>query len=527
MNSGDRTMCITAALVMLVVLFCFSRKEGMTSEPSSISLGQGELKLTLGGAPAPTAPKAPTASDQAKAAAGLLMVDEKGNPVSTVNAQGQAVGPALPGSTPGAAGTIGTGLMNQGGGAVTVGTGKPISISNRVSAPGATPTAGASAAGGVAGGVQAHTHGPDGSFIPAMVGGKVVKPQSLAQQMALQEPTAANALAGAPMISPVEHPPAGLTETQRAAYLAAQERAAQEAAAAAAAAGPRGEGSTAITEAVVKVAPNVYKVITNRRVEGANMEKGRYDKTTIGACKENCDKDEKCMGFVFDRPNSWCQLKSAKAPKKYNQKRDFYSKVVPGAAPDKEDEQPADAANDGPFAVTSKHESHKNGTPLGNFWVQSQDCAGRKPGQKFLVTDSQGYQQVFGAKAINANDAGLCFVQPDRRPPTVKLATSPMLRWVVGDEAFLTNPNALVGSGTCTQAKLNQICVDNKASFGASKDQFKFLGVDKSVPSSDPRYISGLGGVARCVKTPNFEFPGNKNYRTRSSVFNAVKAKCF
>ena len=33
MNSGDRTMCITAALVMLVVLFCFSRKEGMTAQP--------------------------------------------------------------------------------------------------------------------------------------------------------------------------------------------------------------------------------------------------------------------------------------------------------------------------------------------------------------------------------------------------------------------------------------------------------------------------------------------------------------
>ena len=63
------------------------------------------------------------------------------------------------------------------------------------------------------------------------------------------------------------------------------------------------------------------------------MAKGRYDKTTIGACKENCDKDEKCMGFVFDRPNSWCQLKSAKAPKKYHQKRDFYSKGYPGSCP--------------------------------------------------------------------------------------------------------------------------------------------------------------------------------------------------
>ena len=90
MNSGDRTMCITAALVILVVLFCFSRKEGMTSESSSISLGQGELKLTLGGAPPKPKPKpkAPSKSDQAKAAAGgILMVDEKGNPVSTVNAQ--------------------------------------------------------------------------------------------------------------------------------------------------------------------------------------------------------------------------------------------------------------------------------------------------------------------------------------------------------------------------------------------------------------------------------------------------------
>ena len=119
--------------------------------------------------------------------------------------------------------------------------------------------------------------------------------------------------------------------------------------------------------------------------------------------------------------------------------------------------------------------------PTGKFLGSAQDCANRKPGEKFLVTDSQGYQQVFGAKAINTNDAGLCFVQPDRRPPTVKLSTSPMLRWVVGDEAFLTNPNALVGSGTCTQAKLNQICVDNKASFGTDKDKFKFLGVDKSV----------------------------------------------
>lgn len=522
MNSGDRTMCITAALVMLVVLFCFSRKEGMVSEPASISLGQGELKLTLGSEKA-KAPKAPTAADQAKAAAGgVLMVDEKGNPVSTVNAQGQAVAPALPGSTPGAAGTIGTGLMNQGGQAVTVGTGKPITVSNNVSAPGATPTAGSAAAGASPAGVPAHTHGPDGSMIPAMVGGKAVKPQSIAQQMALQEPSTANALSGAPM---VKAPPAGLTEVQKAAYLAAQEKAAAEAAAAQT--GPRQVGSAAITEPGAKAAPSVYKVITNRRVDKADMEKGRYDKTTIAACKENCNKDEKCMGFVFDRPNSWCQLKSAKAPKKYHGKRDFYSKVVPGAAPDPEDEQPTEAANDGPFAITSKHDSHKNGTPLGQFWVQSQDCAGRKPGQKFLVTDSQGYQQVFGAAAINPNDAGLCYVQPDRRPPTVKLSTSPMLRWVVGDEAFLTNPNALVGSGTCTQAKLNQICVDNKASFGRDKDQFKFMGIDKSVPSSDPRYISGLGGVARCVKTPNYEFPGNKNYRTRASVYNAVKAKCF
>jgi hypothetical protein len=102
-----------------------------------------------------------------------------------------------------------------------------------------------------------------------------------------------------------------------------------------------------------------------------------------------------------------------------------------------------------------------------------------------------------------------------------------MLRWVVGDEAFLTNPNALVGSGTCTQAKLNQICVDNKASFGTDKDKFKFLGVDKTLRPEDPRYIAGLGGVARCVKTPTFDFPGNRNYRTRSSVHNAVKAKCF
>ena len=321
--------------------------------------------------------------------------------------------------------------------------------------------------------------------------------------------------------------PEGLTETQKAAWLVARETAAQQAAQQAAASGPRQEGSAAITETVVEVAPNVYKVITNRRVDGSNMKNGRYDKTTIGACKINCDKDENCQGFVFDRPQSWCQLKSSKVPQKYIQTRDFYSKVVPGAAPDAADEQPVEAANDGPFAVTSKHESHKNGTPLGNFWIDPQNCANRKPGEKFLVTDSQGYQQVFAAKAINANDAGLCFVQPDRRPPTVKLSTSPMLRWVVGDEAFLTNPNALVGSGTCTQSKLNQICVDNKASFGTDKDKFKFLGVDKSVPSSDPRYISGLGGVARCVKTPAFDFPGNRNYRTRSSVHNAVKAKCF
>jgi len=514
----------------------------MTSEPSSISLGQGELKLTLGGAPAPAAPKAPkapTESDQARAAAGLLMVDEKGNPVSTVNAQGQAVGPGLPGSTPGAAGTIGTGLMNQGGSSVTVGTGKPISISNSVSAPGATPTAGSSAAGASPGGAQAHTHGPNGSFIPSMIDGKVVKPQSLAQQMAMQEPNTANALAGAAMITSGSAAgagamggvpavmPEGLTEVQKAAYLAAQEKAAQATMTAAAAAGPRQDGSEAITEAVVEVAPGVYKVITNRRVDGANMAKGRYDKTTIGACKENCDKDEKCQGFVFDRPGSWCQLKSAKAPKKYHQKRDFYSKVVPGAAPDEADEQPAEAGNSGPFAITSKHDSHKNGGGLGQFWVQSQDCANRKKGEKFMVTDSQGYNQVFAADAINANDAGLCYVQPDRRPPAISLKTSPMLRWVVGDEAFLTNPNALVGSGTCTQAKLNQICVDNKASFGADKDQFKFLGVDKSVSANDSRYVSGLGGVARCVKTPDFEFPGNKNYRTRSSVFNAVKNKCF
>ena len=121
MNSGDRNMCITAAIVMLVVLFCFSRKEGMTESPTSISLGQGTLKLTLGGAPTkPKAPKAPSKSDQAKAAAGVLMVDEKGNPVSTVNSQGQFVRSSLPGSTPGAAGTIGTGLMNQGGGVTYV-----------------------------------------------------------------------------------------------------------------------------------------------------------------------------------------------------------------------------------------------------------------------------------------------------------------------------------------------------------------------------------------------------------------------
>jgi hypothetical protein len=321
--------------------------------------------------------------------------------------------------------------------------------------------------------------------------------------------------------------PEGLTETQKAAWLVAREAAAQQAAQQAAASGPRQEGSAAITETGVEVAPNVYKVITNRRVDGSDMKNGRYDKTTIGACKINCDKDENCQGFVFDRPQSWCQLKSSKVPQKYIQTRDFYSKVVPGAAPDAADEQPVEAANDGPFAVTSKHESHKNGTPLGNFWIDPQNCANRKPGEKFLVTDSQGYQQVFAAKAINTNDAGLCFVQPDRRPPTVKLSTSPMLRWVVGDEAFLTNPNALVGSGTCTQSKLNQICVDNKASFGTDKDKFKFLGVDKSVPSSDPRYIAGLGGVARCVKTPTFDFPGNRNYRTRSSVHNAVKAKCF
>ena len=203
-------------------------------------------------------PKAPSKSDQAKAAAGgLLMVDEKGNPVSTVNAQGQAVSPNLPGSTPGAAGTIGTGLMNQGGGAVTVGTGKPISVSNRVSAPGATPTAGASAAGGVAGGVQSHTHGPNGSFIPSRVDGKVIRPQSLAQQMALQEPNTANALAGADMIPGKQAQrralrekrraarraargkaeaqsvmPAGLTEVQKAAWMVARETAAQKAASA-------------------------------------------------------------------------------------------------------------------------------------------------------------------------------------------------------------------------------------------------------------------------------------------------------
>tara|TARA_R110002096_G_scaffold213613_7_gene401125 strand:+ start:1038 stop:2627 length:1590 start_codon:yes stop_codon:yes gene_type:complete len=524
MNSGDRNMCITAAIVMLVVLFCFSRKEGMTESPTSISLGQGTLKLTLGGAPTkPKAPKAPSKSDQAKAAAGVLMVDEKGNPVSTVNSQGQFVRSSLPGSTPGAAGTIGTGLMNQGGGAVTVGTGKPISVSNRVSAPGATPTAGAQAAGGVAGGVQSHTHGPDGSFVPSMINGKVVKPQSLSQQMALQEPNTANALAQAPMIAQAPVIPKGLNEVQKAAFLAAREKAAADKAQAQAAAGPRQQGSEAITETVVEVAPNVYKVITNRRVDGSNMKNGRYDKTTIAACKENCDKDEDCHGFVFDRPQSWCQLKSSKTPKKYIRSRDFYSKVVPGAAPDEEDEQPAEASNNGPFAITSKHNSHKNGTSLAQFWVQPEDCANRKPGEKFLVTDSQGYQQVFGAAAINANDAGLCYVQPDRRPPTVKLSTNPMLRWVVGDEAFLTNPNALV-AGTCTQAKLNQICVNNNESFGPNKEAYKFLKFDTSAKSG-PRSI-GIPGVARCVRTPDFEFPGNKDFRTRQTVYNDIQNKC-
>ena len=243
----------------------------------------------------------------------------------------------------------------------------------------------------------------------------------------------------------------------------------------------------------------------------------------------NCDKDENCQGFVFDRPQSWCQLKSSKTPKKYIQTRDFYSKVVPGAAPDAEDEQPAEAANDGPFAVTSKHESHKNGTPLGNFWVQPQDCANRKPGEKFLVTDSQGYQQVFGAKAINTSDAGLCFVQPDRRPPTVKLATSPMLRWVVGDEAFLTNPNALVAREPARSlSSTRSVSITTSPSVGTRR-QYKFLKLDKSVPSSRPpiHLWTGIPGVARCVKTPDFEFgTGNKNYRTRQHRFQRYPVKC-
>jgi hypothetical protein len=302
--------------------------------------------------------------------------------------------------------------------------------------------------------------------------------------------------------------------------LAAQQKAA---AAAEAASQPRAEGSEAIED--IKAADVfTYNVRTNRRVDGSNLSNGRYDNTGIAQCKINCDKDINCKGFVYDRPQNWCQLKSKKNPKRNINTRDFYGKVIPGEPEEEEKIDPN--ANSGPFAVTSKYDSHKSGTAnLGNFWIQSKDCQGRKKGDKFVVTNAQGYKEVFTALAVNPNDNSLCLVQPDRAPPSVKLDTSPMLKWIVGDEGAVIDLNAK--HGRCTQADLNNICVANKRSFGRNKDDYKFLGIDRTAKSTSRKYISGLGGVARCTRKPGFQFPGDRDFRTRASVYKMIREKCF
>ena len=45
-----------------------------------------------------------------------------------------------------------------------------------------------------------------------------------------------------------------------------------------------------------------------------------------------------------------------------------------------------------------------------------------------------------------------------------------------------------------------------------------------------PKHVAvwGLrGGVARCTRKPGFQFPGDRDFRTRASVYRMIREKCF
>ena len=389
MNQGEKAMCMTAVIVILIVLFCYSRKEGMVEKPGeTISLGKGEVHFTFdakapkagsSAAKAPTADE-PSAAEQAESAVGsIVMLDEKGNPVSTVNASGMPVVPALPSATPGAAGSMGTGLMATGGTSVTVGNGKPISVSNGVAPPRTTPTAGAAAPGAVPLGIVPLPSGPQKKMAPGvspLMGGKPMRPQSIAQQMALEESS-----------------PAAIMNS-------ADSWTTDAAAAPAIIAGKQGS------------AAGVHGERDRMSHAAAATHHARGPKDV----PHNIDSHARMLAETKDAGGFQIKGADAQAP----------PLIAPAAT------HKSLPGNSGPFFVTSKYDSHTvDSNPLGSFWIQSKDCKGRKVGDKFIITNADGYKQMFTAKAINPNDGTLCYVQPDRAPPTVNLSSSPMLKWIM------------------------------------------------------------------------------------------------
>tara|TARA_R110002074_G_scaffold137276_3_gene282315 strand:- start:1407 stop:2576 length:1170 start_codon:yes stop_codon:yes gene_type:complete len=388
MNQGEKAMCMTAVIVMLIVLFCYSRKEGMVMKPGgTIRLGKGEVyvKFDTDASSTDASKPEPSSTEQAKSAAGgIVMLDEMGNPVSTVNTKGEPVAPALPSATPGAAGSVGTGLMATGGTSVTVGSGKPISVSNSVAPPRTTPTAGAAATGALPKGIVPRPTGPQKKLAPGvspLVGGKPVRPQSIAQQMALEESSPASVMNSASSWSPDAAPPVRLAGKQGSA------------------AGVQGEADrmshAAAARHHARGASDVpYNMESHAQLLSQSKDSGGFN------------------------------VKGADAQAS--------PRIAPAATYKSKPKSKATFTSPLSFRVTSKFDSHKAGTDLGNFWIQSPGCKNKKVGDKFVISNKDGYSEEFTAQEINPNDGRLCLVQPDRTPPSVTLSSSPMLKWIVG-----------------------------------------------------------------------------------------------